>query len=284
MCIICYIPTGAELPGLETFERMNKANPDGAGFMYADGRNVHIHKGYYNASILYADIVDIRKKHPRAPIVAHFRISTQGGTPPELTHPFPVCGSYERMRRLDDICNIGVAHNGIIHEYSAPYTYGARKTQKLDYNDTMTFIRDFMNPLLRGREKWYNAPDGNALRVAFEHVSGSRLAIMSGGGHVELIGNYHTDNGCYYSNDSYKPPRPHVYGGSGWTYNAGTGWTQHTPRTAWGTCAGDCSRCDNYDCIEWDGRDAPTYNPAQYPDIADGNDGNDNEGGNGGGQ
>lgn len=282
MCIICYIPTGAELPELETFERMNKANPDGAGFMYADGRNVHIHKGYYNASILYADIVDLRKKYPRAPIVAHFRISTQGGAQPELTHPFPVCGNYERMRRLDNTCNIGVAHNGVIHEYSAPYTYGARNKAQLQYNDTMTFIRDFMNPLLRGREKWYNAPDGDALRTAFELVSGSRLAIMSGNGHVELIGHYYTDNGCYYSNESYKPPRPYVYGGTGWTYTTGKGWTQHTPSYKWGTCDGDCTRCDNYECIEWDGKDSPIYAPAQYPDIEDGNDGNDGKGGNNG--
>lgn len=256
MCIICYIPTGAELPEFATFERMNKANNDGAGFMYADGRNVNIYKGYNDVRELYADVLDTREQHPRAPIVAHFRISTQGGNPPELTHPFPVCASYEKMRKLNTTCNIGVAHNGVIHEYSAPYVYGAKKAPAPNYNDTMTFIRDFMNPLLRGREKWYNAPDADALRVAFKHVSDSRLAIMSAGGHVELIGHFYENDGIYYSNESYLPPRPRVYSG-GWTYTPGAGWTQHAPRTTWGACTGNCDKCDNYDCTEW----AYSYTP-----------------------
>lgn len=79
MCIICYIPTGAELPDIATFERMQRANPDGAGFMYADGRAVHIHKGYGNARILYNDITSVRNKHPLVSKAVKFRLGKGAG-------------------------------------------------------------------------------------------------------------------------------------------------------------------------------------------------------------
>lgn len=274
MCIICYTPAGVALPDKNTFKTMFNNNPDGGGLMYTDGGGVVIDKGFFDVNAMYNAARAARAKYPTTPVVLHFRISTQGGASAPLTHPYPVCGDYKRMRQLRTRAPLAIAHNGVINEYAAPWS--ARS--KLNYNDTMTFTKDFVAPLLRGRVKWYTAPDADALRVALRAVSASRLAIMSANGHVELIGHFYADNGLYYSNESYKPPRPYVYGGTGWTYATGKGWTQHAP-TAWGTCAGDCTTCHNYDCIEWDGKDSPIYAPAQYPDIEDGNDG---KGGNNG--
>ena len=46
MCIIVAKEIGIEMPSMETLERCFQANPDGAGFMWADGKMVHIRKGF----------------------------------------------------------------------------------------------------------------------------------------------------------------------------------------------------------------------------------------------
>lgn len=249
MCIICYTPAGVALPDKETFRTMFKNNPDGGGLMYTDGGGVVIDKGFFDVNAMYNAARAARAKYPQTPVVLHFRISTQGGASAPLTHPYPVCGDYKRMRQLRTRAPLAIAHNGVISQYSAPWS--ARS--KLNYNDTMTFTKDFVAPLLRGRVKWYTAPDADALRVALRAVSASRLAIMSADGHVELIGNFTINNGRYYSNDTYTPRvyTPTPYSGGHWTRTASGGWTYEKSDTratwsAYTTPDGDADDCDGY--------------------------------------
>ena len=85
----------------------------GAGYMFARDGRVQIHKGFMDVdSFLDA----IRGEHFTAKdsVVYHFRISTQAGVNPEMTHPFPLSNRLSYMKALDVECRCGVAHNGII--------------------------------------------------------------------------------------------------------------------------------------------------------------------------
>jgi hypothetical protein len=73
-----------KIPGKETFELCEKKNPHGGGISWISKGKVHFKKG-----IEAAEIYEIAKEFG-TPCIAHFRISTIGGTPKELCHPFPV--------------------------------------------------------------------------------------------------------------------------------------------------------------------------------------------------
>lgn len=137
MCVIVYKPAASKMPSLDDLRKCFEANPDGAGLMWpGDDGYVHIRKGLmtwdaFESAVLSRDFAG-------KPVVFHFRISTQGGIQPGLTHPFPVCGSYEAMRSLCVKSRMGLAHNGII---------GLTSDGSKDHNDTMRFVKDFAEAL-----------------------------------------------------------------------------------------------------------------------------------------
>ena len=89
MCIICVSKSGVRQPGGTTIRAMFLRNPHGAGYMVARGGRVQIHKGFMD---LGDYLRAIRTEHFTASdsVVYHFRISTQAGVNPEMTHPFPL--------------------------------------------------------------------------------------------------------------------------------------------------------------------------------------------------
>ena len=114
---------------------MFQRNPHGAGYMVARDGRVEIHKGFMD---LNDYLRAIRTEHFTAAdsVVYHFRISTQAGVNPEMTHPFPLSNQPWRMRRLDECCRIGVAHNGVIRLTSDP--------DNDRYSDTALFITQYL--------------------------------------------------------------------------------------------------------------------------------------------
>lgn len=208
MCIAVYKPTEAEFPFKRTLRECFNNNPDGAGYMVAHGGKVHIRKGFATFSAFWKDLRTIRDKvGDRAPYVLHFRISTQAGVRADCTHPFPLSRDMADLRALRATADIGIAHNGIITLTS----HGWNKT--ITHSDTMEFITDYAARLIKTRE-WYKDPD---LVAVIEQMAASRLAILDGAGHCELLGNGWTqDGGVWYSNQSYKPkpapkPTPSAY-------------------------------------------------------------------------
>ena len=63
----------------------------------------------------------------------------------------------------------------------------------------MKFITDYATLLIKRVDWWKNPNIANALKV----LCGSKLAVMGSDGHVELIGDFIEDKGCYYSNSTY---------------------------------------------------------------------------------
>lgn len=195
MCIIVYKPEGKKLPAKKILETCFINNPDGSGYMYAEGGRVHISKGYKDFNSFYNDLMkDYNRTGKKTPYVLHFRISTQAGTRPDCTHPYPLSKNMQDLRLLKCKCGIGIAHNGIIYLTASYYN--------VDYNDTMRFITDYLSLIIKDIDFY---KDADKLKL-IDQLCGSRLAILDYKGHCTLTGNGWTkDNGIIYSNTSYKP-------------------------------------------------------------------------------
>lgn len=214
MCVIVYKPIGKKLPSANTLKKCFEHNSDGAGYMLPINDKVVIHKGLMKFDDFKKDIEKLFRDNnikdvTNIPIVLHFRISTQGGRQAGLCHPYPICREYEEMRKLENTTDMALCHNGIISRCSTSEYYGGHwdsKTrswtrgtkQKLDYNDTMTFIKDYASLIIDN--DMYFAQNDNKCELLERLCEYSKLAIMNSNGFVKLIGQFFEKNGIYYSN------------------------------------------------------------------------------------
>ncbi len=191
MCIICVSPAGQPQPSEAQIRTMFSANPHGAGYMTTRGGKVEIHKGFQHLDDLLRTLRYEAFTEENA-VVYHFRISTQAGTGPEMTHPFPLTRRLSAMKALDLTCSIGVAHNGIIR----------MTTDKNDreYSDTARFISAYMHRLIRSPRDLRDPAVLELLYVLTE----SRLAIMDSTGYIATVGHFIREGGLLFSNSSYR--------------------------------------------------------------------------------
>lgn len=193
MCIVCSSAAGVPQPTSAQIRRMFATNPHGAGYMTARGGTVQISKGYMDIDG-FLKAIEAEAFTAADPVVYHFRISTQAGTTPEMTHPFPLSSRLSDMTELDiTSCPVGIAHNGII-----PMT----TDRKDSYSDTARFITQYLVKILRDPE---DLRDPGIHRI-LEELTHSRLAIMDGSGYIAHVGSWITEsNGLRFSNSSYMP-------------------------------------------------------------------------------
>ena len=191
MCIICVSKSGVRQPGEAAIRAMFLNNPHGAGYMVARGGRVEIHKGFMRLDE-YLRAIRTERFTPQDSVVYHFRISTQAGVNPEMTHPFPLSNQPGRLRRLDQICRIGVAHNGIIRLTSDP--------NNKRYSDTAIFVADYLSQILHTRA---DLRDRRKLSVVYQ-LAQSKFAIMDGGGYIATVGEFIHERGLLFSNASYR--------------------------------------------------------------------------------
>ena len=214
MCVIIYKPAGIEMPCEKDLKLCFETNRDGAGYMIPLNNKVIVRKGFMTFDDFKKDIRDFVKTNnidpTNTPIVIHFRITTQGGVKQELCHPYPICDNYEQMRALASECDLALAHNGIISlcsEYSYGYTHHYDEKLKKyvistrpipNYNDTMTFIKDYASLIIDN--DLYFARKLNKVKLIEKLIGSSKLAIMNKKGFVKLIGKFEKRNDVYYSN------------------------------------------------------------------------------------
>ena len=194
MCIICISPSKVRQPDLHTLATMFYRNPHGAGFMFTRYGRVYIRKGFMTFDSFLA-AVRRERFTAKDSVVYHFRISTQAGVQPEMTHPFPLSNQGQRLRALRDSCRFGVAHNGVIHLTSDP--------NNKQYSDTAIFIANYLTDLVKRQA---DLRDPEVLNQIHE-LAQSKLAIMDTTGYVATVGNFINENGLLYSNTSYRPFR-----------------------------------------------------------------------------
>ena len=192
MCIIVAKPMGVEMPDKETRERCFWANPDGAGFMLADGKNVRIRKGFMSLETFEQALeYELGGFDPtETAVVMHFRIATHGKVGPECCHPFPISCEPADLRATSSESRFGVAHNGVIQG----------RTTNEAWSDTMDFVTDVMYPLMRMNQSFMHSSDALEL---LEGACGSKLAIMDNSGEIATVGQFYEDEGVLYSNTSY---------------------------------------------------------------------------------
>jgi len=191
MCIICVSPKRVRQPNVTTIRRMFQNNPDGAGYMVARDGKVIISKGFMNVDEY---IEAIRAEHFTAkdPVVYHFRISTQAGVNPQMTHPFPLSNRIEHMKVLDVECSCGVAHNGVIRLTTDP--------RNREYSDTALFIANYLSLIIREPG---DLKDERVLKL-IHRLAGSKLAIMDADGYIATVGEYINQKGLLFSNTSFE--------------------------------------------------------------------------------
>ena len=190
MCIICVSPRKVRQPSLATIRTMFRHNPHGAGYMVARNGRVEISKGYMDVDS-YIAAIRAERFTAKDAVVYHFRISTQAGVNPAMTHPFPRSNKLAHMKALDVECRCGVAHNGIIRLTTDP-------TNK-EYSDTALFIADYLSEIIRCSE---DLKDEGVLKLV-QRLAGSKLAIMDGSGYIATVGGFINEKGLLFSNDSY---------------------------------------------------------------------------------
>lgn len=191
MCIICISEKGIPQPTTSQIKTMYRNNPHGAGYMVARNGYVEIHKGFMDLNDFLRQLKSEQFTSEDV-VVYHFRISTQAGVTPEMTHPFPLTSSIERCTKLDLLCPCGVAHNGII-----------RMTSGISdqYSDTALFITEYMHKLIRTQADLHEP----AVLEMLEILIGSKMAIMDKSGDIATVGHFiMEENGLQFSNTSYQ--------------------------------------------------------------------------------
>jgi len=190
MCIICVSKKGVYQPGEYYIRNMFMRNPHGAGYMYARDGKVHISKGYMDVDEFLLAVASEGFTDEDA-VVYHFRISTQAGVNPYMTHPFALSNRLEHMKALEVTCPCGVAHNGIIRLTSDP-------TNK-EYSDTALFITQYLSNIIR------NPRDLHSRKVLNQvwDLAQSKFAIMDGSGYVATVGEFINRFGLLFSNYSF---------------------------------------------------------------------------------
>lgn len=192
MCIIAYRPENKTI-SLKTLEIMYENNPDGAGFMYADGGKIYLKKGFMTKDAFLNACADIPND---VPCVFHCRIATHGTVRQGTCHPFPCTSDPELLNSPEIIIKKGfaVAHNGIISGMNT----------KNDFSDSQAYIRDILAPLSKMR----SLHSSSLLNTIEKTIDSSRLAVLGTDGKVSLFGKgWSVDDGIFYSNSSYKESR-----------------------------------------------------------------------------
>jgi len=190
MCIICVSPAGVRQPNKTLLKTMFFRNPHGAGYMFSRNGKVTIHKGFMDIDS-FLEAVASEHFTAKDSVVYHFRISTQAGVNPPMTHPFPLTNQRRLTKELDLECQCGIAHNGIIRLTSDPTNH--------EYSDTAIFITDYLADIIRRPEDLRNQ---RVLDLIYR-LARSKFAIMDGSGEVATVGDFINFKGNLYSNHSF---------------------------------------------------------------------------------
>lgn len=185
MCVIAIKKRGVEFPKDESISAMWDTNSDGAGFMYAHKDKVIIEKGFMKLSDFQNAIKKVSKLLKKdgvnmtdVPMVLHFRITTHGGTSPQLTHPFPISSQERHLKALDLTCDLGLAHNGIISSI----------TTQVGLSDTATYIANVLTPLAYMKNDFYMSKEGKTIME--NTIGASKFAFLDKFGNIETLGDF----------------------------------------------------------------------------------------------
>ena len=222
MCLIVIKKKGLPLPKEEHLRNGATANADGLGIMYhkLGAAMVQVKKDFKNIDELLTFQKATIKKDDTA--VIHFRLATHGLKDIGNRHPFPVTLNREMLRAGETACQMAMAHNGIIDQYS-------RLTPQ-KYSDTQKFILDIL-----AQERIKSGLNDEAIKKLILHYIGNdKLVILDNRGGLLLFNDFVDEGGILFSNTSYLTR----YAGYSWEPQSWRAWGQKTKAEAdFQTCA-----------------------------------------------
>ena len=196
MCVICVSRKGVQQPDIDTLQTMFRNNPHGAGYMFARDGKVQIRKGFMKETD-FLKAVKSEKFTEDDVVVYHCRISTGAGVKPAMCHPYPLTDKQADMLKLEDVCDIGVAHNGIICQPGCDPD---------KYTDTQNFIAGYLSWIFDDEDA---INDRGNRQLISELTIGSRVAILDGNENLMLTGKWIDFEDLIYSNASFLPRKLH---------------------------------------------------------------------------
>ncbi len=191
MCIIIGKPAGIKLPKEEYIRNSESMHKDGIGIgLWKDKSNdVFIKKDFITLkSFLKWYKQNITKKDA---YVLHFRNATSGLVDYGNRHPFPVTKNWKLLRKKQILCNLAVAHNGVIMDYS----YQDKK-----FSDSQKFIIDILSDSVI-KHGLFNK---TIQKLILKFIDDDKLCFLTKEGKMLFLGEFEKEKGIYYSNDSYK--------------------------------------------------------------------------------
>ena len=206
MCIAIYKEAG-KIISKESLLQCYKANPDGAGFLFNNGTELVIQKGFFTFDSFYEAYQPLEDKQ----MLIHFRIKTHGIVKEENCHPFFVNDE------------LGFIHNGVITSHGSDPLL----------SDTRDFNEKILQPLV---EEFGTTIINNPVmqRVLEDYIGWSKLVFMNVDGSYKIFNEHKGvwDNDVWYSNSSYKIPvyTPPVI--SKWNANT-NGKSHHYSKSEW---------------------------------------------------
>ena len=229
MCIIVVKPSGVNVPSNKTLENCFRANPHGAGMMWVEEGKVHISKGFMHYEGFKTLLKDVRSRvdEVETPMIFHFRISTTGSVSAGNCHPFPVCQEYRSMKKAEVVCDLGMAHNGIIAA-----TSNDSDCRGFDVSDTMVFVKKYVAPLARISGGYSKVLCNDDMVNLMAKIADSKLAFLDKKGRIQLRGQFNQYKGCYYSNYSYSTYSASYYDRYGKYNKYGNEWKNRTYASA----------------------------------------------------
>lgn len=211
MCIAIAKMKGQSLPSDNILKNCFENNPDGGGFAFNHNGQVFIKKGYMKWDDFINALHSADKKYHLKDkgVLIHTRISTHGGTNPEMTHPFPIIADEGILKKTENISPYAVIHNGVITLTSSEAT--RRKT----VSDTAVFVEKYLTKIASNKD-WF---DNDANIELIEDLIDSKMAILNGDGDIVMTSGFTADNGIYYSNTSYMDSYTRVKKATKYYYN-----------------------------------------------------------------
>jgi predicted glutamine amidotransferase len=197
MCVIVAKEKNVGLPTYKQLLNCFEYNNDGAGFMYVNNGKVVIDKGYMTWKKFYKRYQKLCRKFnnfENQSLIMHFRIGTSSGNTPQNTHPYPISNKVNDLHRLYTKTDLGMVHNGIIHDYTP-------KDKLSNTNDTQEFILKYVSTLYNHYPKFYK---DKYIMNGLDDITDSKLAFMDTTGYIYYVGNFIDEEGIKFSNSSYE--------------------------------------------------------------------------------
>lgn len=176
MCILIIKEMGAKFPSIERIKESMLNNPNGFSMAISNGIELTNFKTMSNKEFLneYKKVIKLYDAKDVSMLI-HARISTHGSNKIENCHCW-----------IES--DIAFAHNGVLSIKNRD-----------DMTDSQTFFNDIFIPI-------YNHYGWDVAERSINAIIGtSKFGFLLKSGEIKRYGNFiHEDDGCFYSNDSYR--------------------------------------------------------------------------------